>query len=116
MTAPRYSSEFLRAMPKADLHLHLDGSLRPSGLIDMAKRSKVELPSYSEAGLFELVFKDSYQNLGEYLHGFQYTCAVLRDMENLEQAAYELAQDNIAEGVNYIEVRFIKGPAIKNFS
>lgn len=106
MTAPRYSSEFLRAIPKADLHLHLDGSLRPSGLIDMAKRSKVELPSYSEEGLFELVFKDSYQNLGEYLHGFQYTCAVLRDMENLEQAAYELAQDNIAEGVNYIEVRF----------
>jgi adenosine deaminase len=106
MTAPRYSSEFLRAMPKADLHLHLDGSLRPSGLIDMAKRSKVELPSYNEEGLFELVFKDSYQNLGEYLHGFQYTCAVLRDMENLEQAAYELAQDNIAEGVNYIEVRF----------
>jgi adenosine deaminase len=106
MTTPRYSSDFLRAMPKADLHLHLDGSLRPSGLIDMAKRSKVELPSYSEQGLFELVFKDSYQNLGEYLHGFQYTCAVLRDMENLEQAAYELAQDNIAEGVNYIEVRF----------
>lgn len=106
MTAPRYSSDFLRAIPKADLHLHLDGSLRPSGLIDMAKRSKVELPSYSEDGLFELVFKDSYQNLGEYLHGFQYTCAVLRDMENLEQAAYELAQDNIAEGVNYIEVRF----------
>ncbi|CAI8154819.1 MAG: Adenosine deaminase [Pseudidiomarina mangrovi] len=106
MTAPRYSSEFLRAIPKADLHLHLDGSLRPSGLIDMAQRSKVELPSYSEEGLFELVFKDSYQNLGEYLHGFQYTCAVLRDMENLEQAAYELAQDNIAEGVNYIEVRF----------
>jgi adenosine deaminase len=106
MTAPRYSSEFLRAIPKADLHLHLDGSLRPSGLIDMAKRSKVELPSYSEEGLFKLVFKDSYQNLGEYLHGFQYTCAVLRDMENLEQAAYELAQDNIAEGVNYIEVRF----------
>lgn len=106
MTAPRYSSDFLRAIPKADLHLHLDGSLRPSGLIDMAKRSKVELPSYSEEGLFELVFKDSYQNLGEYLHGFQYTCAVLRDMENLEQAAYELAQDNIAEGVNYIEVRF----------
>lgn len=106
MTTPRYSSDFLRAMPKADLHLHLDGSLRPSGLIDMAKRSKVELPSYSEEGLFDLVFKASYQNLAEYLHGFQYTCAVLRDMENLEQAAYELAQDNIAEGVNYIEVRF----------
>jgi len=103
---PTYSADFIRAMPKADLHLHLDGSLRPSGLIEMAKRSKIELPSYSVEGLRELVFKDHYQNLGEYLNGFQYTCAVLRDMENLEQAAYELGIDNQAEGVNYIEVRF----------
>src|SRR5690606_1370850 len=43
---------------------------------------------------------------GEYLNGFQYTCAVLRDLENLEQASYELAIDNQEEGVNYIEVRF----------
>ena len=106
MSQTRYSAEFLKAMPKADLHLHLDGSLRPAGLIDMAKRSKIELPSYSVEGLYELVFKESYANLGEYLNGFQYTCAVLRDMENLEQAAYELALDNLAEGVNYIEVRF----------
>lgn len=101
-----YTPEFLKAMPKADLHLHLDGSLRPQGLIEMAQRSGIELPSYTVAGLYDLVFKESYQNLGEYLNGFQYTCAVLRDMENLEQAAYELAQDNIAEGVVYIEVRF----------
>ena len=102
----QYSPDFLKAMPKADLHLHLDGSLRPAGLIEMAKRSNIELPSYTVDGLYDLVFKESYQNLGEYLNGFQYTCAVLRDMENLEQAAYELAQDNIAEGVIYIEVRF----------
>ncbi len=101
-----YSHAFLKAMPKADLHLHLDGSLRPASLIEMAQRSGVELPSYTVEGLYDLVFKESYQNLGEYLHGFQYTCAVLRDMENLEQAAYDLAQDNLAEGVVYIEVRF----------
>ncbi|WP_411360782.1 adenosine deaminase family protein [Pseudidiomarina sp. YC-516-91] len=102
----RYSTDFLKAMPKADLHLHLDGSLRPAGLIEMAKRSGVELPSYTVEGLYEQVFKESYNDLGEYLNGFQYTCAVLRDMENLEQAAYELAMDNLAEGVIYIEVRF----------
>ena len=84
MTTP-YSHAFLKAMPKADLHLHLDGSLRPDGLIEMAKRSGIELPSYTVEGLYDLVFKESYQNLGEYLNGFQYTCAVLRDMENLEQ-------------------------------
>ncbi len=53
----------------------------------MAKRSQLQLPSDSAAGLKELVFKGAYNNLGEYLHCFQYTCAVLRNMENLQQAA-----------------------------
>ncbi|RUO30623.1 adenosine deaminase family protein [Aliidiomarina sedimenti] len=102
----KYSLDFLKEMPKADLHLHLDGSLRPDSLIEMAKRNKIELPSYTVDGLYDLVFKESYKNLGEYLNGFQYTCAVLRDLESLQQAAYELAVDNQNEGVNYIEVRF----------
>ena len=103
---PRYSAEFIKEMPKSDLHLHLDGSLRLDSLIDMAKRTGTTLPSDTVEGLKQLVFKDKYQNLGEYLHCFQYTCAVLRDMENLERAGYELAIDNQLEGVNYIEVRF----------
>jgi adenosine deaminase len=102
----RYSAEFIKEMPKSDLHLHLDGSLRLPSLIEMAQRANIQLPSYSLDGMKELVFKDKYANLGEYLHCFQYTCAVLRDMENLQQAAYELAIDNQNEGVNYIEVRF----------
>lgn len=101
-----YSEDFIKAMPKTDLHLHLDGSMRLPTLIEMAKNQKVELPSFEAAGLKELVFKDVYQNLGEYLHGFQYTCSVLRDLENIERVSYELAIDNQEEGVNYIEVRF----------
>lgn len=101
-----YSDDFIKEMPKTDLHLHLDGSLRISSLIEMAKSSKIELPSFTEEGLKELVFKDTYNNLGEYLNGFQYTCSALRDLENLERASYELAVDNIAENVFYIEVRF----------
>ncbi len=103
---PFYSADFIKEMPKSDLHLHLDGSLRLESLIEMAQRSKLVLPSNTVEGMKELVFKERYNNLGEYLHGFQYTCGVLRDLENLEQAAYELALDNQAEGVNYIEVRF----------
>ncbi|MCX5782958.1 MAG: adenosine deaminase family protein [Elusimicrobia bacterium] len=47
-----------------------------------------------------------FKNLADYLNGFQYTCAVLRNPENLERVAFELAQDNINEGVRYIEARF----------
>lgn len=102
----RYSDAFIREIPKSDLHVHLDGSLRLSSLLEMARESKVPLPSASEAGLRELVFKDSYRDLPEYLEGFAYTCAVLREPEHIERAAYELAVDNIEEGVFYIEPRF----------
>jgi adenosine deaminase len=102
----KYTEAFLKEIPKNDLHLHLDGSLRISTLIDSAKRLNVKMPSYTESGLKELVFKESYSNLGEYLNGFQYTCEVLRDLEVIEQVSYELAQDNILEGVTYIEIRF----------
>jgi adenosine deaminase len=102
----KYSSEFLFEMPKTDLHLHLDGSLRIPTLIEMAKKNNIKMPSYTEEGLRELVFKNTYANLGEYLHGFQYTCAVLRDLENIERVSYELAIDNQNENVTYIEARF----------
>lgn len=106
MTNKNYSDDFIKEMPKSDLHLHLDGSLRLNSLIDMAKSNKIELPSYTEEGMRKNVFKESYGNLGEYLSGFEYTCNVLRNQENIERAAYELAVDNQNEGVNYIEVRF----------
>jgi adenosine deaminase len=97
---------FIQAIPKSDLHLHLDGSLRLSTLIELSREAKIKLPSYSEAGLRRLVFKDAYKNLPEYLHGFMYTCGVMQDLENLTRIAQELVEDNAAEGVRYIEVRF----------
>ncbi len=54
----------------------------------------------------ELVFKSSYADLNEYLKGFTWTLKVMQDLEGLERAAYELAMDNCAEGVRYLEVRF----------
>jgi adenosine deaminase len=98
--------EFIRRIPKTDLHLHLDGSLRLSTLIELARVEKVTLPSYEDAGLRETVFKPRYADLPEYLAGFKYTCAVMQNAENIERIAYELAEDNLAEGVRYIEVRF----------
>jgi adenosine deaminase len=98
--------DFLRALPKTDLHVHLDGSLRVSTLIELSREHHVDLPSYTEAGLRELVFKERYKDLGEYLTGFHYMTAVLQSESALERAGYELAKDCQAEGVRYVEVRF----------
>ncbi len=101
-----FSQAFLEALPKTDLHVHLDGSLRLTTLIELARERRVKLPSETPEGLLELVFKESYRDLPDYLHGFAYTCAVLTDPESMERTAYELAQDCLAEGVRYVEVRF----------
>jgi adenosine deaminase len=102
----RIPLEFLMELPKSDLHLHLDGSIRIPTLIELAREYNVELPAYTEAGLRGTVFKDRYQSLSEYLRPFTFTVAVLQSETALERCAYELAVDNQSEGVRYIEVRF----------
>jgi adenosine deaminase len=101
-----FTDEFIKAIPKTDLHVHLDGSLRLPTLIELARERGVELPSYTEAGLVETVFKPKYGDLNEYLKGFAFTTAVMTNEAALERIAYELAEDNIDEGVRYLEVRF----------
>ena len=100
------SDSFLKSIPKTDLHVHLDGSLRLSTLIELAQQEGVVLPAYTEAELRQTVFRDTYKDLPEYLQGFQYTVAVMRTAANLERIAFEFAEDNYLEGVRYFEVRF----------
>ena len=106
MKSSPIARDLVAQLPKSDLHLHLDGSLRLDTLIELAKAKKIALPSATPDGLLELVFKRAYKNLPEYLKGFEFTVACLQDAESLERAAYELAQDCRAENVFYIEVRF----------
>lgn len=105
-TSPNFSRDLLERLPKTDLHVHLDGSLRLETLIELAKDRGVKLPSETPEGMRELVFRDRYEDLNQYLEGFAYTCSVLRDEEALERTAFELGEDCLAEGVRYIEVRF----------
>jgi len=106
MAKPQMTSDLFAALPKSDLHLHLDGSLRLDTLLDLAKQHRVKLPSRTRDGLLELVFKRAYRNLPEYLKGFEFTVACLQDAESLERAAYELCLDCRAENVFYAELRF----------
>ena len=98
--------EFITKIPKSDLHVHLDGSVRLATLIDLSKKQKLSLPSFTTAGLNTLVFKNHYKNLAEYLQGFSYVIPIMQTPEHLEQISYEFAWDNINEGVCYVEVRF----------
>ncbi|HET9635660.1 MAG TPA: adenosine deaminase [Gemmatimonadaceae bacterium] len=98
-------SSKLRQLPKAELHCHLDGSMRPSTLLDLARDQRVKLPKQSPEELANFMRVDDANNLEDYLRRFDITISVLQTEEALERAAYELAEDAHEDGVRYIEVR-----------
>jgi adenosine deaminase len=101
--------EEIAAWPKAELHVHLDGSVRMGTLLELAlERGRTDvLPADDLAGLERsLVRVDESGSLEGYLAWFRHSVPLLQDREALRRAAYELAEDAAAENVRYIEVRY----------
>ena len=112
-TGPALTREDVLAWPKAELHCHLDGSLRLGTLLDLARTQKkgALLPATDEVGLArELEKIDGATSLEEYLAWFGYTIPVMQTPAALHRIAYELAADAAAENVRYLEVRY--GPIL----
>jgi len=99
--------EFFQKLPKTDLHVHLDGSMRVETIIDLAEKQGVTLPAPDAEGLRKVLrFGSNYGSLVEYLKTFDVTLSVLQTEESLFRAAYELAEDAARENVRYMEVRY----------
>ena len=103
---PAPDRELLRRLPKAELHCHLDGSVRPSTLIDLGAAYGKPMPAATPAALAEFMRVDDARNLEDYLSRFDVTLSVMQTSEALDRIAYELAMDVAQEGVRYIEVRY----------
>lgn len=103
----KIDKDWLKELPKTDLHVHLDGSIRPTTLLELAADCCVELGLKNEAEIREATqMGEGDRSLERYLRAFKYTLAVLQDEASLERAAYELALDAAAENVRLIEVRY----------
>jgi adenosine deaminase len=101
------SLDLIQKLPKTDLHVHLDGSLRLDTILDLARQQGVKLPTTDREELFRLIYAgDVCQSLEDYLQAFNITLSVMQTEEALVRAAYELAEDAWNENVQYFEVRY----------
>jgi adenosine deaminase len=94
-------------LPKIELHCHLDGSLRPETIIDIAKREGISLPSMDREEIVkELIAPLECESLNDYLKRFALPNLVMQSKENLRRISFELFEDAAKENVKYMEVRF----------
>jgi adenosine deaminase len=106
MLSPSYE-EIVRA-PKALLHDHLDGGLRPETIVELARDCGYGgLPTTDPGELAQVISRGANRNdLVLYLETFAHTVAVMQTREGLERVAAECAEDLAADGVVYAEIRF----------
>jgi adenosine deaminase len=105
--------EIVQRMPKADLHCHLDGSLRPSTLLELSTERGLVLPVSTAVALGDWMRVDDARSLEEYLARFDVTLAVMQDAAALERVAHEFVLDAARDGVRYIEARFCPALSVR---
>lgn len=98
--------DLVRRLPKAELHVHLDGCLRPSTMLELAHQAGIRLPAGDPEALRAYMLVDNAHNLEEFLTRFDVTIALLQTPEAIERVAYEMVEDAARDNLRYLEVRY----------
>lgn len=100
-------------MNKAILHDHLDGGLRPSTALELAR--EINYSPLLEADDIELFFdRSNSSSLDKYLEAFTHTIALMQSKNNLERIAYEAAEDMFKNGITMYESRYAPFYSVNN--
>jgi len=97
------SAKYLAALPKVELHVHLEGTIHPVTLLELARRNSVTLPVETEDDLhawFQAVGPKNFFGI------FSLLSSSLRRGEDFERVAYEFGADMARQNVRYAEVHF----------
>jgi adenosine deaminase len=106
LRGPDIPDDLLKALPKTDLHCHLDGSLRMETFMELGRAAGMDMPDDPDEVRALYFPADRECVMHEFLKYFDHTLAVLQTEENLVRVARELAEDFAEQGVWYLEVRF----------
>ena len=106
-SAAKPSLDLLAAMPKTDLHVHLDGSLRPATVRELAARYGLPFGFTTDEDVKAVCqVGERCQSLEDYLKVFDITLQLMQRADDLKRIAFELAEDAHRENVRYMEVRY----------
>jgi adenosine deaminase len=98
--------ELIHRLPKAELHVHLDGCLRPATMLELAREQGMTLPADSPGELADALFARNTRHLEEYLQLYRHTVSLMQTPNAMERIAYEFVLDAAADNVKYVEVRY----------
>jgi len=100
--------ETIRVAPKVLLHDHLDGGLRPSTVIELARETGYQGLPTQDPGALGAWFRSGAdrKSLVLYLEGFSHTVGVMQTPDAIARVASECVQDLAADGIVYAEVRY----------
>ena len=105
--AAKKPADVLLALPKVDIHCHLDGSLRPATILELARERRIKLPADNVKDLTPFVqVSPTCRSLKEFIDVFDVFLPVLTDAKALERVAYELCADCAADNIRHVEARF----------
>jgi adenosine deaminase len=96
-------ADALRALPKVELHCHIEGTMRPATVVELAQRNGVPLPTADPVELYR------YENLTGFLEIFWLVQATLGSRDDWARLAYESVLDGAAHGLRYREAFFTPG-------
>jgi adenosine deaminase len=106
MESDPVTPDLLRRLPKAELHLHLDGSLRPATALQLARQRRLDEGVSLAAMRSRLQAPIPCRDQAELLAAFDLPVALLQDTEALERVTHELVEDVATDGTTYVEIRW----------
>lgn len=95
-----FPAAFARQLPKAELHVHLEGSVGPATLLALAEKYGVVPPAYDEAGIVAWLRTDNFPG---FLERYFFICRLLRDADDFRRVAYDYLASAHDQGAVHVE-------------